>query len=74
MIIDHQASQASDRSELPSANDLSRRSFLRAGAAAGGGVMLSLSLPLATGAAEAGVDATFTSNASCISEVTARSF
>ncbi len=63
MIIDHQASRASGRGELPSANALSRRSFLRAGAAAGGGLMLSLSLPFATGEAEAAVDETFAPNA-----------
>src|SRR5437667_244967 len=37
----------------PSANDFSRRSFLQAGAAAGGGLLLSLRLPFATGDAEA---------------------
>src|SRR6202011_2105823 len=37
----------------PSANDLSRRAFLQAGTAAGGGLMLSLSLPLANGDAQA---------------------
>ncbi len=63
MTIDHHASQDSDRPELPSANALSRRSFLRAGTAAGGGLMLSLSLPFAKGEAEeAGAD-TFAPNA-----------
>ena len=38
---------------IASANALSRRSFLQAGAAAGGGLLLSLSLPLANGDAEA---------------------
>jgi isoquinoline 1-oxidoreductase subunit beta len=61
MIIDHPASGASGRDERPAANALSRRSFLRAGAAAGGGLMLSLSLPLAAGAAA--VSETFTPNA-----------
>ena len=41
----------SDRS--PSVNDVSRRGFLQAGAAAGGGLILSLSLPFASGDAEA---------------------
>ena len=40
-----------DRS--PSANDPSRRTFLQAGAAAGGGLMLSLSLPFTNGDAQA---------------------
>jgi isoquinoline 1-oxidoreductase beta subunit len=39
------------REHLPS--DVSRRGFLRAGAAAGGGLLLSLRLPFANGAAEA---------------------
>ena len=46
MIIDHHTSQ---RRRLPSPaigeTALSRRGFLKAGAAAGGGLMLSLSLP-----------------------------
>jgi isoquinoline 1-oxidoreductase subunit beta len=62
MIIDHQTSRASGRGELP-ANALSRRSLLRAGAAAGGGLMLSLSLPMTIGEAEAAVAETFTPNA-----------
>jgi isoquinoline 1-oxidoreductase subunit beta len=63
MIIDPQACRASDRGELPAANALSRRSLLRAGVAAGGGLMLSLSLPFATGEAEAAIDESFTPNA-----------
>src|SRR5262245_17109797 len=63
MITDHQASQASGRHEQPSATALSRRSLLRAGAAAGGGLMLSLSLPLATGEAAAATGEAFTPNA-----------
>ena len=42
MILDHLASQAAGPDRSPSANGLSRRSFLQAGAAAGGGLMLSL--------------------------------
>jgi isoquinoline 1-oxidoreductase beta subunit len=70
MTIDHQASRASGRKQR-SVNAASRRSFLRAGAAAGGGLMLSLSLPFAIGEAEAAE--TFTPNAFVASHVTARS-
>jgi isoquinoline 1-oxidoreductase subunit beta len=56
MILDHLTSLAAGPARWPSANNLSRRSFLQAGAAAGGGLMLSLSLPFANGEAEA-VDA-----------------
>jgi len=51
MFPDQIASRTPDRS--PSANGLSRRGFLQAGAAAGGGLMLSLSLPFASGEAQA---------------------
>ena len=44
MILDHIASRAAGSGRSPSANGLSRRSFLQAGAAAGGGLMLSLQL------------------------------
>src|SRR5712671_7139978 len=50
MTLDHPLA-AANRS--PSAHALSRRGFLRAGAAAGGGLMLSLSLPFAHHDAEA---------------------
>src|SRR5260221_7418407 len=53
MILDHITSRFAGRGRSPSANGLSRRSFLQAGAAAGGGLMLSLSLPFANGEAEA---------------------
>src|SRR6266446_1902596 len=51
----HQASRAIDRTaELTMIPDrLTRRSLLQAGAAAGGGLVLSLSLPFAKGDAEA---------------------
>ena len=52
MILDHIASRPTKPGRANSAN-LSRRGFLRAGAAAGGGLMLSLRLPLASGKAEA---------------------
>ncbi|MGA7452386.1 MAG: xanthine dehydrogenase family protein molybdopterin-binding subunit [Rhodoplanes sp.] len=53
MIFDHLTSLAVGSGRPRSANGLSRRSFLQAGAAAGGGLMLSLSLPFANGDAEA---------------------
>src|SRR5260370_60903 len=53
MILDRLASLAAAAGRSPSANGLSRRRLLQAGAAAGGGLMLSLSLPFATGEAEA---------------------
>jgi isoquinoline 1-oxidoreductase beta subunit len=45
-------SPAADLGQLPSAHGLSRREFLQAGAAVGGGLMLSLRLPLLVGEAE----------------------
>jgi isoquinoline 1-oxidoreductase beta subunit len=53
MVIDQKASHTSGLAELPSANDLSRRGFLQAGAVAGGGLMLSLSLPFGNREAKA---------------------
>jgi hypothetical protein len=53
MTLDHLASQAACPDRSRSANRLSRRRFLQTGAAAGGGLMLSLSLPFAGGEAEA---------------------
>jgi isoquinoline 1-oxidoreductase subunit beta len=53
MILDRLASLAAGADRSPSANGLSRRRLLQAGAAAGGGLMLSLSLPFASGEAQA---------------------
>ena len=53
MILDHLTSRAAGPDRSSSANGLSRRRFLQAGAAAGGGLLLSLSLPFANGDAEA---------------------
>src|SRR5712672_1032827 len=53
MALDHITSRAAGTDWSPSANGFSRRSFLQAGVAASGGLMLSLSLPFASGDAEA---------------------
>jgi isoquinoline 1-oxidoreductase beta subunit len=53
MIRDHITSRAAGSAWLSSANGLSRRRLLQAGAAVGGGLMLSLSLPFANSEAEA---------------------
>ena len=53
MIRDHITSRAAGSARLSSANGLSRRMLLQAGAAAGGGLMLSLSFPFANSEAEA---------------------
>ena len=53
MSPDQVTSQASDRVQQAPASSLSRRKFLYASAAAGGGLMLSLSVPFANGEAEA---------------------
>jgi isoquinoline 1-oxidoreductase beta subunit len=53
MILDHPTSPTVGPDRSPSANGLSRRAFLQAGAVAGGGLMLSLRLPFTNGEAEA---------------------
>jgi isoquinoline 1-oxidoreductase subunit beta len=53
MLLDHAGSYARKSDQPVSANALSRRNFLRAGAGVGGGLMLSLNLPFANGGVEA---------------------
>jgi isoquinoline 1-oxidoreductase beta subunit len=53
MVRDHIASQAAGPGRPAAPNNLSRRAFLRTGAAAGGGLMLSLRLPFANHGTEA---------------------
>jgi isoquinoline 1-oxidoreductase beta subunit len=61
--MDHFTSRADGSGPLPSASGVSRRAFLRAGAAVGGGLMLSLRLPFASGEAEAAGTDGFAPNA-----------
>ncbi|HME84014.1 MAG TPA: molybdopterin cofactor-binding domain-containing protein [Roseiarcus sp.] len=63
MNLGHVARRPAEPQDTESANGLSRRSFLQAGAAAGGGLMLSLSLPLSSGEAEAADAGVFEPNA-----------
>jgi isoquinoline 1-oxidoreductase beta subunit len=63
MILDHITSRAIGFGRSPSANGVSRRAFLQAGAAVGGGLMLSLRLPFANGEAEAADANAFVPNA-----------
>lgn len=63
MILDQIASRRANPGQSGSASGLSRRKLLQAGAAAGGGLLLSVSLPLADRAAEAAAADAFTPNA-----------
>jgi isoquinoline 1-oxidoreductase subunit beta len=63
MIPHHLTLGAAGSVRSPAANGFSRRALLQAGAAAGGGLMLSLSLPFANGEAEAAAADGFAPNA-----------
>jgi isoquinoline 1-oxidoreductase subunit beta len=63
MILDRIVSRAGDPEQSHSANGLSRRTFLQAGAVAGGGLALSLHLPPAGRDAEAAEGDRFAPNA-----------
>jgi isoquinoline 1-oxidoreductase beta subunit len=63
MTLAHLTSRAAGRRRLPSTDGVSRRMLLQAGAAVGGGLMLSLNLPLANGEAEAAGAGDFVPNA-----------
>src|SRR5215471_12878436 len=63
MILEHFTSQAANASRSLSSPNVSRRAFLQVGAAAGGGLLLSLRLPFANGEAEAAGAPGFTPNA-----------
>jgi isoquinoline 1-oxidoreductase subunit beta len=63
MMPDHLTSPAVGAGRSPTANDFSRRRLLQAGAAAGGGLMLSLRLPFPNGEAEAAGADRFAPNA-----------
>jgi isoquinoline 1-oxidoreductase subunit beta len=63
MILDHLTFLVAVHGQSASATGLSRRRFLEAGAAAGGGLMLSLNLPFANGEAEAAGADRFAPNA-----------
>ncbi len=63
MMLRHTMSRSTESEQSGSANGLSRRRFLQAGAASGGGLMLSLRLPWASDDSEAADADSFTPNA-----------
>ena len=63
MIVSHTIDRAAGSAQSGSANNLSRRSVLRAGIAVGGGLMLSLSLPFPVRDAGAAAGDVFAPNA-----------
>src|SRR5687768_18494692 len=63
MILDHHPSRAADRGRSASQCSLSRRRFLQAGAAAGGGLVLGLTLPFAPAGANGAAAGAFAPNA-----------
>ena len=63
MILNQLTPQSTILGRSPSENGLSRRRFLQVGTAAGGGLILSLNLPFADGAAEATEAERFAPNA-----------
>ncbi len=63
MIVDQLTSQTAGSGQSSSLGDLTRRRLLQVGVAAGGGLMLSLSLPLVNGDAEAAAADGFAPNA-----------